>query len=188
MIKEKVVTQESFNLLLDWLDKNRDAAGRKYEKIRQGLIRIYAGRGCFEAEELADEVINRVTRKLPEIIQTYIGEPVRYFYGVAENTYLEWLRKQKKHQTVELPELPSYDPSDPDDEYLCLEKCLKSLPKEHRELIVEYYQEEKSAKILHRQRLAAHLKLSLNGLQVRTSRIRAKLEGCVVNCVSANNQ
>ncbi|HEY0047746.1 MAG TPA: hypothetical protein VGB68_00565, partial [Pyrinomonadaceae bacterium] len=63
MDKENVINQENFDVLLNWLDRNREIAGQKYEKIRRRLIRIFLGRGCFEAEELADETINRVTRK-----------------------------------------------------------------------------------------------------------------------------
>jgi len=98
MSKEIVITQEGFNTLLSWLDRNRETAGQKYEKIRRRLIRIFYGRGCFEAEELADETINRVIRKLPQLLDDYAGEPALYFYGVANNIYQEWLRKQKKNQ------------------------------------------------------------------------------------------
>lgn len=93
-MKENTITQESFDTLLGWLDHNREIAGQKYEKIRQRLIRIFAGRGCFEAEELADETINRVTLKLPQFVETYIGEPALYFYGVADKIHHEWLGKQ----------------------------------------------------------------------------------------------
>ncbi len=189
MIKENEVTQKSFDSLLYWLDPSRDIAGQKYEKIRQRLIRIYIGRGCFEAEELADEVINRVVQKLPEIVNMYVGEPIRYFYGVAEKTHLEWLRKQKKLKNLQPLDINDYNNSDSasDCEFECLEKCLRTLPKEQRELIIEYYQEEKSAKILYRQTLAAKLKISINALQIKTSRIRVKLEVCIKNCVAQNN-
>ena len=66
-----VLTQEDFDRLLRWLDANLEAAGKEYEAIRQRLIKIFARRGCSEAEDLADETINRVTetgnysRRLP---------------------------------------------------------------------------------------------------------------------------
>jgi hypothetical protein len=47
------ITQEGFELLLDWLDTKNESAGEKYEKIRGRLIRIFVGRGCHEAELLA---------------------------------------------------------------------------------------------------------------------------------------
>jgi DNA-directed RNA polymerase specialized sigma24 family protein len=187
MIKESVITQESFDLLLGWLDTDRNAAGKKYENIRRRLIRFYIGRGCFEAETLADEVINRVTEKLPSIIETYVGDPARYFYGVADYVHLEWLRKQKKLKSLPQPETGSEAELE-NAEYVCLEKCLQALPPERRELIVDYYREEKSARIRHRQSLALKLKISTGALQIKTSRIRAKLEDCIKNCVAENHQ
>jgi RNA polymerase sigma factor (sigma-70 family) len=187
MAKDTVITKENFDALLDWLDINREAAGQKYEKIRQRLIRIFVCRGCFEAEELADTTINRVMIKLPQIVGKYIGEPTLYFYGVADKIHLEWLRKQKKVKHLELTETDNYAESEPESEseYECLEDCLKKLSTSERSLIVNYYSEEKKAKIELRRRLASELKITVNALQVKTCRIRAGLQECVQNCVSA---
>ncbi|MCA1623719.1 MAG: hypothetical protein LC768_15730 [Acidobacteria bacterium] len=187
MAKDNAVTQESFDLLLTWLDcTGRETAGQRYEKIRQRLIRIFLGRGCFEAEDLADETINRVALKLPQIAENYIGEPVLYFYGVADKIHLEWLRKQKKIKQVPSRETKSAGEieSSAEVEYECLEVCLETLPEEYRRLIVEYYRKEKSAKIENRKALALELKISVNALQVKASRIRSSLKECVRNCVA----
>ncbi|HEY7785163.1 MAG TPA: hypothetical protein VIB00_10575, partial [Pyrinomonadaceae bacterium] len=61
MNKDWVLTQESFDALLHWLDPQRDRAGLRYEEIRRSLIKIFACRGCAEPEDLADETINRVS-------------------------------------------------------------------------------------------------------------------------------
>lgn len=186
MAKDTAITQENFDALLNWLDQNREAAGRKYEKIRQRLIRIFVCRGCFEAEELADTTINRVMQKLPQINEKYIGEPSLYFYGVADNIHHEWLRQQKKIKKLELVETNNYSKSEPESEseYECLEKCLKILPATDRELIVNYYKEDKRAKIELRRAMAEKLGINTSALQVRTCRIRANLQKCVRNCVS----
>lgn len=184
MAKENLITQESFDVLLSWLDRNRETAAQKYEKIRQRLIHIFAGRGCFEAEELADETFNRVTRKMPQLADGYTGEPALYFYGVADKIHLEWLRKQKKIKNLEFTDTDSQNIPEPDLEYDCLETCLQTLSLEQRELIIEYYKEEKSAKISCRKELAQKLEIGLNALQIRTSRIRARLQGCIQKCVA----
>lgn len=185
MAKDGFVTQENFDALLFWLDHgNRETAGQRYEKIRQRLIRIFFGRGCFEAEELADETINRVVQKLPQIAGSYAGEPALYFYGVANKIYLEWLGKQKRIKPAPFTELKSSDETESELEYECLENCLKSLPADHYRLIIEYYVGEKSAKIENRRKLAEKLKISNNALQVKASRIRSGLRECVRNCVS----
>ena len=187
MAKDTTITQENFDALLNWLDLNREAAGQKYEKIRQRLIKIFACRGCFEAEELADTTINRVMLKLPQISEKYIGEPTLYFYGVADKIYHEWLRQQKTIQKLELTETDNYGVSEPESEseYECLEDCLKNLSTVERELIVNYYKEEKKAKIELRRALAVKLGISISALQVKTCRIRGNLQKCVRNCVSA---
>lgn len=186
-MKENNIDQEGFDTLLEWLDQNRESAGQKYEKIRQRLIRIFAGRGCFEAEELADETINRVTRKLPQIAENYTGEPALYFFGVADNIHHEWLRKQKKIKNVEFTEIMTRQETVSGSEFECLENCLETLPENQKTLIIEYYRQEKTAKILHHKELAKNLGISLNALQVQTCRIRARLQKCVRECVAEKN-
>ena len=60
MKKNWVLSQKAFDDLLDWLASNREQAGHKYEAIRRRLITIFTGRGCCDAEDLADETMNRV--------------------------------------------------------------------------------------------------------------------------------
>src|SRR5215510_16416550 len=99
MNKDWILTQESFDALLDWLDPEREIAGQKYEEIRRRLIKLFACRSCHEPEDLTDETINRVTRKLKEIATEAAGDRVAYFYAVANNVFKEYLRRR-------LPEPP----------------------------------------------------------------------------------
>jgi DNA-directed RNA polymerase specialized sigma24 family protein len=180
MNKDWVLTKESFDALLAWLDPERDEAGRKYEGIRLRLIKIFVCRGCREAEDLADETINRVSRKLKEIESTYSGEPARYFYGVANKVHLEYLRR--KPVPVLPPPMPVSD--DVEREYACLERCIQNLTPNNRMLVLQYYQEEKKAKIDHRKKLSDQLGIALNALRIRACRIRASLLECVENCLN----
>lgn len=189
MPEKATITQKRFEMLLGWLDPNREMAGQKYEKIRQRLIRIFICRGCFEAEEMADETINRVALKLPQIIGNYYGEPVLYFRGVANRIHLEWLRKQKKIKNLKYTETEdACDEEEPESEYECLEACLKTLPAQKRKFITEYYQGEKSEKIRHRKEMRKKLGISNTALQVRASRIRANLKQCVENCMAQKGE
>ena len=185
MAKENILTQENFEVLLQWLDLNREAAGQKYEKIRERLVRIFVGRGCFEAEELADETINRVANILPRMMENYTGEQAYYFYGVADKVHFEWLRKEKKKKNLELPNTDHEEDPAIEEEYGCLESCLKILPANQRDLIVEYYRKEKRAKIEYRRKLADNLGLTMGALQIKTCRIRAGLLKCVRSCIAA---
>jgi DNA-directed RNA polymerase specialized sigma24 family protein len=173
------LTQEAFDSLLTWLDSERDRAGRLYEEIRSRLIKIFICRGCTEAEDLADETINRVAKRVDEVAKTYSGDPALYFYGVANKVHLESLRR-KPQMDVALPQRQT-DEIGP--ELNCLEQCLKTLRSENRELVLEYYQEERQAKIANRQRLAQKMGIPLNALRIRAHRIRAALKNCVKECL-----
>lgn len=72
--------------------------------------------------------------------------------------------------------------------YECFERCLQSLPDENRDVILEYYQEEKRSKIDRRKTLAERLGVPLNALRIRACRIRAKLETCVGDCVGQSDR
>jgi DNA-directed RNA polymerase specialized sigma24 family protein len=189
MKKQWAVTQEAFDGLLDWLDADRDSAGVKYEQIRVRLIKIFSCRGCSEADELADETINRVTAKLGEIAEKYSGDPALYFYGVAQKVHLEYLRKRRVVQETTAIREPASRVSGPDVdeiEYVlaCLERCMEHLPDEHSRLVLEYYREEKRAKIDHRKLLAEQLGIAVNALRIRAHRIRLQLQECVQNCLA----
>ncbi len=183
---ENTLTEEGFASLLRWLDSDGESAGRKYEVIRARLIRIFVGRGCHEAEALADLTIDRVTSKVPSLDGTYEGDPALFFYGVARNVYLEWLRRQGREVPIIREPVYSDETEDTQDiAYNCLERCLEKLSLNLREMIVEYYREEKSAKIEHRRQMAKNLGISAGALQIKTSRVRARLLDCVRECINA---
>src|SRR6266850_5611754 len=141
------LSQQSFESLLHWLDSDRERAGKRYEEIRARLIKIFGSRGCAEPDFLADETINRVARRVEEIAATYVGDPALYFYGVANKIYLEQLKKQKP--LTKTPVVPAIN--DFEQEYVCLEDCIRHLPADSRDLVLQYYEHEQHAKIMNRQ-------------------------------------
>jgi DNA-directed RNA polymerase specialized sigma24 family protein len=179
MNKDWVLSQESFDKLLAWLDPDREKAGVKYEQIRHRLIKIFAGRGCADAEDLTDETINRVTSKLDELGGDFQGDRARYFYGVANKILMEFLRRK-------LPQAPPLSGVDSDRvelEYRCLEGCVSKLSDENRSLLLRYYQAEGREKIEQRRLLAEELGIAPNALRIRAYRIRAALQECVEACI-----
>jgi RNA polymerase sigma factor (sigma-70 family) len=177
------LNQDEFDALLAWLDPDRERAAQKYEEIRRRLIKIFVCRGCPVAEDLADKTIDRVAGKVKDIAPSYVGNPALYFYGVAKNVYHEWLREQQQAAAAApVPDpvpVVDQDPPEPDPEYDSLEECMGQLSAEERKLILEYYQEEKQAKIDHRKKLAEGLGIGLNTLRIRVYRLRARLQECV---------
>jgi len=173
--------EESFESLLTWLDPNREIAGQKYEVIRTGLIRIFVSKGFSDAEDLADTVINRVMKKLPEIRDTYVGEPARYFHGVARNIIRESLRRRE----IATDTVPSFseEVESHSDEYDCLVKCLRFLAREKRELILDYHIYDGRDKVEHHRHMAEELGISEGALRGRAHHLRGSLEKCIRQCL-----
>jgi DNA-directed RNA polymerase specialized sigma24 family protein len=182
MGRDVLINQESFDALLDWLDAEREVAGHKYEVIRSGLIKLFIARGCCDAEDLADLTINRVVAKLSTIRSEYVGEPTRYFYGVARNVILE-SRRRKEVPLEEFPLVAVSEETVTNAEQECLNHCLALLHPEQRDLMLDYYLNEKRLKIDHHLLLAKERGISVAALRVRAHRIRVNLEKCVRQCV-----
>jgi DNA-directed RNA polymerase specialized sigma24 family protein len=174
------ISQQSFDTLLSWLDENHDAAGIKYETIRTSLIRIFISHGFDDAEDLADITINRVTTKIPEMVSTYVGEPAAYFYAVARNVEHEAGRR-KEIASDKIPEKVELV-TNTTDKYDCLVQCLRVLPGDKRELILDYYLYEGKDKIVHHRQMAQDLGVTDGALRTRAHHIRSSLEKCVLNC------
>jgi DNA-directed RNA polymerase specialized sigma24 family protein len=186
MAKDRDLTQEAFDRLLDWLDADRETAGGKYAMIQLRLIRFFASRGCVDAEKLADDTINVVASKVEEL-SDYEGDRTLYFYGVAQNIYLEDLRKNRRREASEyLTQNQSTESvsesalsNDMEEDDARLERCLKRLMQQDRWLVVEYHRNEKRAKIEHRTRLALELGMTLNALRIKVYRLRLQLRNCI---------
>lgn len=179
MSNKWTLTQESFDALLAWLDPDREQAGQKYEDIRRRLIKIFTCRGCATPEDLADESINRVMRRLNDIREEYTGDRALYFFGVANRVFLEYRKNPPPPARMPVPE----SSEDMEREYVCLEHCVESLQPKNRELVIRYYQQEKRAKIDDRKQLAAQLGIALNALRIRAHRIRTNLQRCMQECL-----
>jgi DNA-directed RNA polymerase specialized sigma24 family protein len=178
MNKNWSLSQEAFDALLDWLDPDREQAGIKYEQIRSRLIKIFTGRGCIDPEELADETINRVTSKLTEIQKEFTGDRARYFFGVANKVYLEYLRRKTPQ-----PQSPPADSARAELEYRCLEQCIARLSEEDRALLLKDYGAKGRTQAERRKALADELGISLNALRIRVYRIRVGLKECIEKCI-----
>ena len=130
------ISPEDFDAFLTWLEPDRNRAGIKYEDIRSRLVKIFASRGCSCPEDLADETINRVIVKVPEIRDRYCGDPARYFGGVARNVFHEYARRK----TVPAVQPPPDPPETQERELDCLDKCLDEIPAGIRAFILKYHE------------------------------------------------
>jgi DNA-directed RNA polymerase specialized sigma24 family protein len=182
---EWTLSADALARFLACLDPDSDRAGQKYESLRLTLIKFFDWRGAHSPDELADETINRVIRKVDG------GDAIRdvptYCHGVARMVLLESLKgpESRRADFEELPPaaLVAPDPEKQDDRLDCFEQCLKELPLESRQLILQYYVDEKRGKINRRLAMAERLGIPLNALRSRAQRIRNRLEKCANGCI-----
>jgi len=186
--KKWSLSQEAFDGLLATLGPDRDSAATRYVDIRRNLVRFFEWRGATTPDEYADETINRCARKVGE------GEQIRdlasYSIGIARMLVRESARERAK-QALPLEEVPepSIPPSEPGDSQearlACLRQCLAQLSPKNRDLILSYYQDDKSQKIRHRKNLGRLFGIRSNTLRMRALRLRQKLQLCVKGCMQS---
>jgi DNA-directed RNA polymerase specialized sigma24 family protein len=177
-------TPAHFQTFLAWLDEGIDSGGARYVEMRRRLVMYFVRKRCAGAEELADETLTRVSRRLSE--EGHIPDaPARYCYVVARFVFLESLRDPVH---APLPSGESLAPDGADDgdaaALECLDHSLAQLTSGDRDLIVHYYAGEPRKKAEQRRHLAQRLGLSANALAIRASRIRARLEQLLARCLA----
>jgi len=185
-------TPSAFQRFLDWLDEGIPSNGEKYLEMRRRLVRYFEHKNCLTADDLADDTLNRVTRRLEEEGAITNVVPAQYCYTMAKFVFLEYTRRSRVEATsadAEIESLPGksgnaiVQASDSNGELLeCLEYCLQQLTSANRDLILEYYRGELKEKIQQRRQLADRLELSANALSIRACRIRDELEACTRKC------
>jgi DNA-directed RNA polymerase specialized sigma24 family protein len=178
-------TQETFDKLLLCLNSDRERAGDEYELLRLKLLEYFRSRTCLGAEELADETLNRLAKKIAEGEE--VRDILRYNYGLARWVWVEYVKRPGVNQV-------SFDDSlvgtsiSPDsllekERQACFQYCLRELTDRERELIVGYWDHENQTHRDARREMAERLQISLTALRIRVSRIKSKLEACFSRCL-----
>ena len=176
MAHNSAISTESFEEILTWLDADRETAAAMYVQLRHDLIRTFVLHHCSDAaEDLTDEVFDRIANKVHYLRNTFDGNPRLYFYGVANNVIREHHKRNKTHvslENVNVSSIPIGADESKEKMQTILEDCLEELPKKDRQLILGYYRAEKKRDV---QKLAANLKISRGNLRVKLYRIRQRL-------------
>jgi len=175
------LTKEGLEALLASLGPDLEQAGQRYEQIRRKLIRLFEWRGCASPEDLADETINRVARRLAGGLQVRSDDPYAYFCGVAHLLYKEVLRQQARERRVLdggdwRPPEPEED-AEPDVRLSRLQHCLGLLDAGQRRLLLRYH--ERDDRIRARKEICDELGIPMNALRIRVHRLRRRVESCV---------
>ena len=106
-----MLTPKAFDALLNWLDEGTDSSGEVYLEMRRRLVAYFDRKNCAAPEELADETLNRVARRLEEEGNITSDTPAHYCYIVARFVFLEYLRARKNevplNELVRHPAVPN---------------------------------------------------------------------------------
>ena len=195
--KDWPLTEGAFQRLLGWLDEGADSDGQKYLEMRRRLVAYFDRKNCSTPDELADETLNRVARRLEEEGAIETDAPARYCYTLARHVFMEHLRGARRSDALveemrrrprgdEMAESETSDDSEIREKTLnCLEQCTAKLEALNREIITRYYTGKERVKIENRRALAEELGVSANALRIRACRIRDRLEECVRRCAAA---
>ena len=195
--KDWPLTESAFQRLLGWLDEGADSDGQKYLEMRRRLVAYFDRKNCSTPDELADETLNRVARRLEEEGAIETDAPARYCYTLARHLFMEHLRGARRSDALieemrrqsrggEMPESGADDDSEIREKMLsCLEQCTAKLETLNREIITRYYTGKERVKIENRRALAEELGVTANALRIRACRIRDRLEECVRRCAAA---
>jgi DNA-directed RNA polymerase specialized sigma24 family protein len=183
-------SESSFARFLAWIDNGRESEGQEYVALRSRLVAYFERKGCEIPDDLADETLERVNRRLDEAGELDVETPAKFCYITAKFVFLEYLRSgRRKESPVDSADLENFEGrnahvGDEEKENLsrCLDRCLTTLTNEDKRLIIDYYFGERRAKIDNRREAAAKLGLTPNALAIRACRIRERLERCVREC------
>jgi DNA-directed RNA polymerase specialized sigma24 family protein len=175
-----------FARLLTRLHSDPDQAAAEYQRLRRTLERFFDWQCAWPPEECADETLDRLVSKLAADVK--VDDVRAYARGIARLVLLEWRRRpapvsMDESRDYAVASLAMHE-EDPQDLSSCFERCLAALSDETRSLVLDYYVDERGAKIDNRRRLARRLGLSESALRNRVQRVRNRLERCVQRCTS----
>jgi hypothetical protein len=97
--KDLTLNAGAFRQFLNWLDGGADSEGETYLEMRRRLVRCFDRRNCSSPDDLADETLNRVARKLEEKGEIVGASPAHYCYIVTKFVFLEFVRRSEHNQT-----------------------------------------------------------------------------------------
>jgi RNA polymerase sigma factor (sigma-70 family) len=178
--------KDALDAFLVRLDPNRDHAAQYYEQVRSKLLTFFRCNNCWNPEDLVDETIDRVIRRLGEVD---VRDLMSFIRGVARRVVSETHKTRIRAVSIEeVPERMRGNTTESEDRNLtekrheCLEECLEHLAEHDRDLSLEFYRYDKAEKIENKKRIAEQMGITTANLRVRAYRIRKQLEDCITKC------
>lgn len=156
-----------------------------YEGLRRRLIAYFRWEQCREPEQLADQTIDRLARRVAEGAE--IADWKAYAAGIARLVHKEHLSALKREGEV-LREIARMHPADSLENESAssaertardLEVCLQRFTGAQRDQILRYYEGDYGRRVENRRHLAGELALAPNALRNRMLRLRKLLVECM---------
>lgn len=194
--RRREIEPEDFQRLLARLDPDPERASRAYEQLRRELVKFFCrDRVRFDAEELADRVLDEVAKKPDDYEIRNVGD---FAIGVARFLRLESFRKNSTTQHIETgenfpdreanPEQTILRGIDQERKLACFLQCMQRLKPEERWLVLEYYPAENRNLEERRKNLTKVLGIDAGALTSRMNRLRVKLVQCCKNCYARGSK
>src|SRR5260370_34167763 len=146
--RKREANLEDFRRLLGRLSTDPADAWQAYNTLRQKLIMFFEYHCRFQAEELAEEVLDRIAKKSESYEITNVAE---FAFGVARNLRKEASRKtlimrmsdsataKERLRPDENPEHTLICRIDSQQRLQCFLKCMRRLDAEDRRLLFPHY-------------------------------------------------
>jgi RNA polymerase sigma factor (sigma-70 family) len=175
------ISQDGFASLLAALGGTPQEAGQHYERLRSKLVFFFTRKSLHSPEDLADEVLDRLARRLSEGLT--ISSVDAFALGVARHVAQEQSAIRNQPQSVDpsfFDNVPAVLDTPIEDERIAdLERCLRRLPSLDTQLLRSYYLGDANHLMSARKRMAERLGVSPGTLRQRVFLIRKRLLECV---------
>jgi RNA polymerase sigma factor (sigma-70 family) len=165
----RVLAELSQDRLLRYLDADPQLAQAKYRLLREKLVKYFDHNGCLDPDDRADEVFCRALERLAGGLDIFAANPASFFWGIARNVRLEWLRRPPEESLDAADFRLPIVSADATTSAAFLAECLDSLKSCERAFLMLWYSEGV-------ERLSRKLGISQNSVRLRVHRIRLKLK------------
>lgn len=159
--------------LSGFLSSNPLVAEQEYSHLRRKLVAFFRKYHCEDPENLTDETIERALERISMGADTTAGASA-YCFGIARNIVLEnWKRPKTDQLSDDHHKILVHHQGHREIERgVFLRECLALLSSSDRNLLFQYYLDDRSA-------LAGLHSLTPSALRVKVCRVKAWLKGKV---------
>jgi DNA-directed RNA polymerase specialized sigma24 family protein len=184
---------EEFRALLARLDSNETEATKKYQHLRENLVRhCFKAHEFLRADELADQTLDILARKLSS---EDIVKLDSYAYKILDNLLLA--NQRRRRPTILLsentpagdnPERTVIEKIDGEKKVECFLQCVGRLNTTERWLLFAYNPHEECDVEERRRQIAIKLGIGAGTLRTRMTRLRTRISRCFRDCVSRGSR